>query len=179
MICPRCIKVVNDELISLGAEILQIELGHAQVKFSTSEIHVKRISEVLEKQGFELLEDESDVLLENIKIYLLAYLGYIETNKEPMPLSAFLSKAIGKNYSLLSRHFSKCCHKTIEKHFIHIKIERVKELLDYNQMTLSQIATQLKYSSVHYLSSQFKTVVGKSVTAYKRGIGGRKSFDSL
>lgn len=179
MVCPRCIKVVSDELKALGADVLHVELGYASIKFPASEIQINRISEVLEKQGFELLEDENSMLLENIRINLIAYLAHIENNKEFESLSIFLGRKIGKNYSLLSKHFSRGMLKTIEKHFIHLKIERVKELLDYNELTLSQIASRLGYNNVHYLSTQFKKVVGESVTAYKKGMPKRKSLDKL
>jgi YesN/AraC family two-component response regulator len=179
MVCPRCIKVVSEELKSLGAEILHVELGYAHIKFLSCEIQMSRISETLEKQGFELLEDEDGVLLEKIRIHLIAYLAHIENNKEPESLSVFLGRKIGKNYSLLSKHFSKNNHKTIEKHFINLKIERVKELLDYNEFTLSQIAPKLGYSNVHYLSSQFKKITGESVTMYKKSMHKRKFLDAL
>lgn len=179
MVCPRCIKVVSDELQALGAEVLHVELGYAKIKFIASEVQINRISEILEKQGFELLEDENSVLLEKIRINLIAFLAHIENNKEPEPLSVFLSRKIGKNYSLLSKHFSKNSHKTIEKHFIDLKIERVKELLDYDELTLSQIASRLSYNNVHYLSSQFKKATGESVTDYKKGRPKRRCLDGL
>ena len=179
MVCPRCIKVVRDELRALGAEVLQVELGHARIRCNTSKIQITSISEILEKQGFELLEDENDMLLEKIRINLIAFLEHIENSKETERLSVFISRKIGKNYSLLSKHFSKCNHQTIEKHFIRLKIERVKELLDYDELTLSEIASKLKYNSVHYLSSQFKKITGKSVTSYKKGLHNRKSWDKL
>ena len=179
MVCPRCIKVVSDELKAVGAEVLHVELGYASIKFPASETQNIRISEVLEKQGFELLEDENSVLLENIRINIIAYLAHIENNKEFESLSMFLRRKIGKNYSLISKHFSKNTHKTIEKHFIDLKIERVKELLDYNEFTLSQIASRLGYNNVHYLSSQFKRITGESVTNYKKGKPKRKFLDVL
>lgn len=179
MVCPRCIKVVSDELKALGAEILHLELGYASIKFPDTKIQINRISVALEKHGFELLENESDVLIESIRINLINYLSYIENNKNTEPLSLFLSRRIGKNYSFLSKHFSKSNHKTIEKYFIDLKIERVKELLDYKEYTLSQIAGRLNYSNVHYLSAQFKKVTGKSVTDYKKGSSGRKFLDGV
>lgn len=179
MVCPRCIKVVTDELMALGAEVLHVELGYASIRFPASEIQIIRISEVLEKQGFELLEDEDSVLLENIKINLIGYLAHVENNKEVECLSMFLSRKIGKNYSLISKHFSKNRRKTIERYFIGLKIERVKELLDYNELTLSQIASRLGYNNVHYLSSQFKKITGESVTDYKKGKPKRNSLDGL
>lgn len=179
MVCPRCIKVVSDELKALGAEVLHVELGHAIIKFHASEIQIKSISDALEKQGFELLEDENNVLLENIRINLLAYLAHIENSKEYLSLSLYMSRKMGKNYCSLSKLFSKNMDKTIERHFIHLKIERVKELLDYNELTLSQIALKLGYNNVHYLSSQFKKITGKSVTEYKKGLLKRRFLDGL
>lgn len=179
MVCPRCIKVVSDELKALGAEILHVELGYVNITFPVGKMDTHRISAVLEKQGFELLEDEEKVLLEKIRVNLIAFLEHIENSKETERLSVFISRKIGKNYSLLSKHFSKCNHQTIEKHFIRLKIERVKELLDYDELTLSQIASKLKYNSVHYLSSQFKKITGESVTSYKKSLHNRKSWDKL
>lgn len=179
MVCPRCIKVVRDELRALGAEVLQVELGHARIRCNTSKIQITSISEILEKQGFELLEDENDMLLEKIRINLISYLTHIENNKEYESLSLYMSRKMGKNYCSISRHFSRNMDKTIEKHFIHLKIERVKELIDYNELTLSQIALKLGYNNVHYLSFQFKKVTGQSVTEYKKGITKRKFWDSL
>ncbi|MEX2594121.1 MAG: AraC family transcriptional regulator [Anditalea sp.] len=179
MVCPRCIKVVSDELRALGAEVLHVELGHAIIKFHASEIQIKSISEALEKQGFELLENESSLLLEKIRINLIAYLAHIENNKEYESLSLYMSRKMGKNYCSISKHFSRNMDKTIERYFIHLKIERVKELLDYNELTLSQIALKLGYNNVHYLSSQFKKVTGKSVTEYKKGLSKRRFLDEL
>ena len=134
----------------------------------------------MEKNGFEIVKDESTILLEKIKINLIKYLTLIEDEKyKTEPLSKFLTGQIGKNYSLLSKHFSKYTNKTIERHLIDLKIERVKELLDYNELTLSEIAIRLGYSSVHYLSSQFKKITGKSASNYKKGKHTRKPLDIL
>ena len=179
MVCPRCITAVSEGLKALGAEVLHVELGYASIRFPVDKIEINKISEVLEKQGFKLLEDEDSMLLEKIRINLIAYLAHIENNKEPESLSVFLSRRVGKNYSLISKHFSKNVHNTIERYFIDLKIERVKELLDYNELTLSQIAPSLGYNNVHYLSSQFKKVVGQSVTNYKKGVHKRKALDGL
>ncbi|MEP0712924.1 AraC family transcriptional regulator [Algoriphagus sp.] len=179
MVCPRCIKVVRDELTVLGAEVLQVEMGQARIRCFPSEIQISSISEILEKQGFELLEDENDMLLEKIRINLISYLIHIENNKEYESLSLYMSTKTGKNYCSISRHFSKYTNKTIEKYLIHLKIERVKELLEYNELTLSQIALKLRYNNVHYLSFQFKKVTGQSVTEYKKGNMKRRSWDKL
>lgn len=179
MVCPRCIKVVSDELRALGAEVLHVELAHAIIKFHASEIQIKSVSEALEKQGFEILENESSLLLEKIRINLIAYLADIEKNKEYESLSLYMGRKMGKNYCSLSKHFSRNMGKTIESHFIHLKIERVKELLDYKELTLSQIAIKLGYNNVNYLSSQFKKVTGKSVTEYKKELPRRRFLDEL
>src|SRR5690606_31609995 len=140
MVCPRCIEVVRDELGAVGAEVLQVELGHARIRCNTSKIQINSMSKIFEMQGLELIEDEDDMLLEKIKINLISYLTHIENNKEYESLSLYMSRKMGKNYCSISRHFSRNMDKTIEKHFIHLKIERVKELIDYNELTLSQIA---------------------------------------
>lgn len=179
MVCSRCIKVVYDELKNLGVEILGVELGYAYIKEPTAELS-KQILKALEKNGFEIIKDENTILLEKIKLNLIKYLRLIEDEKyKAEPLSKFLTTQIGKNYSLLSKHFSKHTNKTLEEHFINLKIERVKELLDYEELSLSQISARLRYSSVHYLSSQFKKVTGQSASSYRKGRHTRNPLDIL
>lgn len=179
MVCSRCIKVVCDELKNLGVEVLDIELGYAYIEEPTAELS-EQILKALEKNGFEIVKDESTILLEKIKINLIKYLTLIEDEKyKAEPLSKFLAGQIGKNYSLLSKHFSKHTNKTIEKHYIDLKIERVKELFDYEELTLSQISIRLRYSSVYYLSSQFKKITGISPTTYKKAKYKRNFLDML
>lgn len=166
MVCPRCIMVVRDELQRMGLEVLHVELGYAEVRFPTLP-DIQQIEEVLKKFGFELIHDKEKVLVEEIKIQVSKYLSSLESRKDVGALSGFLSHHLGKNYTYLSKLFSRIEGRTIQQLLVLQKTERVKELLDYDELTLSQIASKLGYSSVHYLSSQFKKITGVSVSSYK------------
>lgn len=166
MVCPRCIMVVRDELQRIGVEVVHVELGYAEVNLPIL-LDVQQIEEALKKFGFELLHDKEKVLVEEIKIQVIKYLYSLESRKDVDALSGFLSHHLGKNYTYLSKLFSRIEGRTIQQYLVLQKIERVKELVDYDELTLSQIAAKLGYSSVHYLSSQFKKATGISVASFK------------
>ena len=166
MVCPRCIFVIENELKELGANVLSIELGHATITSPVS-LTLPTIESRLEQFGFELLENKEDMLVEEIKIAIGHYAQQQEESSAEVTLSEFLSRELGKNYNYLSKLFSKHESQTIERRFIEIRIERVKQLLDYEELTLSEIAIKLGYSSVHYLSNQFKKITSRSVSEYK------------
>ena len=179
MVCPRCIMVVRDRLIQMGLKVGHVELGYAEVdKEKLSGIDTKQVKEILEEVGFELMYDQETILVENMKVLVIEYLHELE-KKKVEALSSYLSRSLGKNYTYLSKLFSKVEDRTIQKYLMLQKTERVKELLDYGELTLSQIASKLGYSSVHYLSSQFKNVTGEAVSTYKekRGVKRRPLND--
>lgn len=166
MVCTRCIFVIENELKALGANVLSIELGHASITVPVS-LSLPAIESRLEEFGFELLENRDDMLVEEIKIAINTYAQHQEESSNEVTLSEFLARELGKNYNYLSKLFSKHESQTVERHFIEVRIERVKQLLDYEELTLSEIAIKLGYSSVHYLSNQFKKITGHSVSEYK------------
>lgn len=182
MICPRCETVIRQEIEQLGAAVVTIQPGYATVEVPAT-VDLSMIAEKLRRHGFELLEDPELRLIEQIKIATLQYLYRQEsaaTRRESIPtLSDFLSHTIGKSYSHLSKLFSRHEGKTLEHHYIHLRIERVKELLDYGELNVGEIAAKLGYSSVHYLSAQFKKVTGMSVSAYRKNTEkiGRRYFN--
>lgn len=179
MVCPRCIVVIENELKTLGADILSIELGHASITVPVS-LSLPTIESHLEQYGFELLDNKEDVLVEEIKIAISDYAHQQEESSTEVTLSEFLARELGKNYNYLSKLFSKHESQTIERWFIELRIERVKQLLDYEELTLSEIAIKLGYSSVHYLSNQFKKVTGRSVSEYKEHVKSlHQKYDSL
>lgn len=168
MVCPRCILVVRDRLTQIGLKVDHVELGYAEVGASKlSDLYIQQIKEVLEEVGFELMYDQEAILVEKMKVLVIEYLHELE-KKNVEALSSFLSRNLGKNYTYLSKLFSKVEGRTIQKYLILQKTERVKELLEYDELTLSQIASKLGYSRVHYLSSQFKNVTGEAVSSYKK-----------
>jgi AraC-like DNA-binding protein len=172
MVCPRCVMVVRQMLEELGFEVLEVELGQALVQVNES-ISMDRVEEKLKKYGFELIRDKNQQLIEQIKTLLIRYIQEAEQSEESPKLSEYLTGELHQNYSSLSSAFSESEDTTIEKYLIHLKIERVKELLSYGELTLSEIAFRLNYSSVAYLSNQFKKITGMSVTDYKKA---RDSF---
>ncbi|MDX1672338.1 MAG: AraC family transcriptional regulator [Balneolaceae bacterium] len=167
MVCPRCVMVVRDTLNDLGFDVEEVELGKAVVR-SADDDSLSELQQALNEHGFELLQGREEQIVEQIKTRLVEYVRRSEMNKEMPKISTFLSDRLHQNYASLSSLFSKKENITIEKYLIHLRIERVKELLSYEELTLSEIAWKLNYSSVQHLSSQFKQVTGMSVTDYKK-----------
>ncbi|PIW70334.1 MAG: AraC family transcriptional regulator [Ignavibacteriales bacterium CG12_big_fil_rev_8_21_14_0_65_30_8] len=168
MVCPRCIKVVKDELEKIGYNIKNIKLGEASFESSTK-INLELIRNILEKNGFELLDNDQFKIIEKIKIFILEYIqSQSEENKMLEKLSKYLSKKMGYSYQYLSNLFSSLENQTIENYIIHQRIEKVKELIIYNQFNLSEISYRLGYSSVQHLSSQFKKVTGFTPSTFKK-----------
>lgn len=179
MVCPRCILVIEKELSELGARVLSIELGHVTITIP-SHLSIEKIDKKLKEFGFELLDDKEEVTVEQIKIIVLSFIEKLEMSQVEVTLSEYLGKEIGKNYNYLSKLFSKRESQTIENYYIQKRIGRVKELLDYDELSLSEIAVKLGYSSVHYLSSQFRKVTGLSVSEHKKEIEQlHDSYDSI
>jgi AraC-like DNA-binding protein len=179
MVCPRCIIVVRDTLKEVGFNVLDVELGKAVVERDET-ISREKISKQLQEYGFELIEGKNKQLVEQIKTLLIQYVQDLETEDENGRLSDYLTQQLHQNYSSLSSAFSQSEEITLEKYLILLKIERVKELLSYGELTLSEIAFKLNYSSVAYLSNQFKQVTGMSVTDYKKARDSfRKSLDGI
>jgi AraC family transcriptional regulator len=165
MVCPRCISAVTEVLTQQGAFVEQVDLGEATIRVPHPSL--EQVDAALQKIGFALIHDKEKQVVEQVKAILIDYLQHLKTEYQPITTSAFLSEKTGLNYQFLSKLFSKYEHLTIEKYFIRLKIERVKELLSYHELTLSEIAWELKYSSVQHLSNQFKKVTGISVSDYK------------
>ncbi len=175
MVCDRCIMAIKNTLTSLGVQISHVELGYAQVKIPEA-VSWEAIASELNELGFELLQDKDMVLLEQIKLAVIRFLQMPPAEKETLSLSKFIASSVGKNYYYVSKLFSKVEGRTIEQYYIQLRVEKVKELIDYDEMSLGQIAAQLGYSSVHYLSSQFKKVTGISVSAYRKSTSGKGGF---
>lgn len=181
MVCDRCVMTVRQVLEDLGHEVESVKLGQAKLSDQLDKQQLVIVDKKLRQKGFELIKENSKALVEQIKTELLSYLVHIEKEEEPEKLSAYLSEHLHHNYSYLSSQFSVQEDLTIEQHLIHLKIERVKELLSYEEMTLSEIAWKLNYSSVQYLSNQFKKVTGETVSYFRkhRNASSRQSLDAV
>lgn len=179
MVCPRCIKAVEDIFIQLNYPFEKVELGSVVLGESLKPNQVAALKESLLQIGFELLEDKKEKLVDKVKTLILQLIK--NTDKIPNEkLSSYLSKEIGHDYSHISSIFTAHEGLTIEKFVILEKIELVKELLSYNELSLSEIADQMNYSSLAALSAQFKSITGITPTKFKLlKIQGRKSLDDL
>ena len=162
MVCDRCKSTVLHELEVLGYDIKSVELGQIILNKNTTLQHSK-LEEVLTKHGFEIIKDEKEVLIEEIKIALI---NKIE-NQDNANLSTFLTKRFNKSYSALSKLFSKNEGMTIEKYEINLKTEKVKEMIQLGQLNFSEIAFSLNYNNSGHLARQFKNVTGMSMTEFK------------
>lgn len=169
MVCLRCIWAVERVLRAMDVDVLRMNLGYATVCVPEG-VSLELIDEKLQELGFKVIENKEDIIVNKIKATIADYMVSIEQSTEIIRLSDFLSKEIGKNYNYLSKLFSRHELVTIENYYIHRKLARVKELLDYDELNLSEIAVRLNYSSVHYLSNQFKKVTGLSVSQFKQKI---------
>lgn len=180
MVCDRCKMVVKAELIKLGFNPILVKLGEVEI----AENHIERLKQqqleaTLQQFGFELLIDKKQQLTEQIKATIVELAHYSQEELK-VNLSAFLSEKLGLEYVHLSAVFSEIEHNTIEKYYIQQKIEKVKELLEYGEKSLSEIAYQLNYSSVAHLSAQFKKTTGKTPTEYKLlQTNPRKTLDEI
>ncbi len=168
MVCNRCIKVIKDEFSKLNLVIETIELGKVTIASPLDDAMLAKIKEVLDKNGFELIDDKRSQLIDRIKTLVIEMTHYNKEVSASTNTSAFISKEMGYDYSYLSNLFSSVEGITIEKYIINQKIEKVKELLIYDELSLNEISFQLGYSSVQHLSNQFKKVTGLTPSHFKK-----------
>ncbi|CAM3445156.1 AraC family transcriptional regulator [Flavobacterium longum] len=166
MVCRRCKMVVAAELEKLGIKTLSVELGEVELLHPIDAPEKAALAANLYALGFELIDDRKSKTIERVK-NLIIDLVHSRNNDLKTNLSQYLSSEVGQEYSALSNLFSEVEGTTIEQYFIAQKIEKVKELLTYDELSLSEIAYQLNYSSVAYLSNQFKKVTGLSPSHFK------------
>jgi AraC-like DNA-binding protein len=167
MVCSRCKMVVKSELEKLGLTPISVELGEVEIKQGNIDEQRKDLLQNLHFLGFDLIDDKKSKAIEKIK-NLIIDLVQNKNSELNTNLSTYLSQNITQDYNTLSNLFSEVEGITIEKYFINQKIEKVKELLMYDEMTLSEIAFLLNYSSVAYLSNQFKKITGFSPSYFKQ-----------
>jgi AraC-like DNA-binding protein len=171
---------VEAELLRSNLHPLHIDLGEVLLEDETiSSQQLNSLSENLKKAGFELIDDKRSRLIEGIKTFIIEKVHY-KGSSDNLKLSEQLSRHLHHDYSYLSNLFSEVEGITIEQFTINHKIEKVKELLIYDQLSLSQIALDLGYSSTAHLSNQFKRLTGLTPSSFKKmGTAGRKSLDEL
>ncbi len=178
MVCPRCIRVVTEQLSANGFKVENVELGKAII--TSDPVDLGKILTILKENGFELLEEKSAKLVNEIKTFLIQFIRQANLSEQKLKVSAILEDKFQRDYNYLSHLFSQMENTTIEKYIISQKIELIKEWLVYNELSLSQMSWKLGYSSVAHLSSQFKQVTGFSPTDFKNLKNHqRKSLDAI
>jgi AraC family transcriptional regulator len=179
MVCNRCIIVVEQELQKLGIKGGKVTLGELETAEEIPKSKLEQLRNNLDAVGFELLNNSKQQLIEKIKNIIVKQVHYSEEEQQHN-LSDILSKALHKDYSYLSSLFSQVEGITIEKYLINQKIEKVKEYIIYDELSLSEIAYKLGYSSVANLSNHFKKVTGLTPSHFKTlGQNKRKPLDKV
>ncbi|HLP29370.1 MAG TPA: AraC family transcriptional regulator [Candidatus Didemnitutus sp.] len=179
MVCSRCKRVVTEDLSSLDLRVVDVRIGEAVVEHDES-LPLERIREILIKDGFDLVEDRTSALVERVKELIVDLVQSDGLQSMNLKLSEYIEQETQRDYRYISTLFSQTAGCTIEKFLIAQKIERVKELLVYDEMSLTDIAFTLGYSSVAYLSNQFKQETGMPPTVFKKdAVQARKGIDSI
>lgn len=164
MVCPRCISAVSDLFVSEGVTVKSINLGDVEMVEELTQDQLLSVGRKLKDIGFELLDDPRSQLIEQIRV---AVQQWVRMDEERPKLSDYLSRHLNKDYSTISKLFSEVRGVTIERFSILHRIEYVKELLCYSQLSTSEIAYRLGYSSPAHLSSQFKQVTGMTPKEFR------------
>ncbi len=178
----RCIRSVGRLAAEMGLEIQQIQLGEVTLAAEPTTAQLADFRKALEKEGFELLDDRNKRLVMEVKSLIINEIHHNSGKKsEAVNFSDFLARETGHEYSQLSKLFSAVEGLTVEKYIIAQKVERVKELLVYDELTLSEIAWKTGYSSSQHLSNQFRQVTGLTPTQFKaeHQKHGRKPLDEV
>ncbi len=167
MVCSRCKMVVKAELEKAGLHPISVELGEVELENEPPPEVLDQLNISLQKLGFEIIDDRKSRIIEKIKNAIVELIHHKSKEDLAVNLSDYIAQKLNYDYNYLSNLFSEVQGITIEKYFISQKIEKVKELLMYDELTISQIADSLGYSSVAYLSNQFKKQTGLTPSFYK------------
>ena len=175
MVCPRCIESVRQVFQDLEIEVIEIQLGAVSTPKKINATQKKLLQSKLAEKGFELLDDKNTKLINEIKSIIIHEIHY-QKEASPVNFSDLLSSKLNYDYAYLSRLFSSVEGRTIERFVLAQKIEKAKELLTYDELTLSEIAFQMHYSSTAHLSAQFKKTTGMSPSAFKKLQSQKRQF---
>lgn len=167
MVCDRCISAVRTTFIDTSIHVDNIRLGEVEMAASPSTEQLAKLSAKLSEQGFELIDDRKSRIIEKIKnIAITLVRGTEETNR--LKISELIAAELHYDYPYLSNLFSETEGITIEQYLIRQKVERIKEFIVYDELSLSEISDQMGYSSVAHLSAQFKKITGMTPSQFKK-----------
>lgn len=181
MVCDRCVMAVEDILRTLEIPFEKVLLGEVHLTKSIPEQQSVKLTAALNKIGFEIIDNNAGNLIEKIKqLVMKRARNEVTPAERNVKLSQHLSDKIHHEYTYLSSLFSEVEGRTIESYFIQNRIEKAKELLVYEQLTISEIAFELEYGSVAHFSTQFKKITGFTPSYYKQlGVNKRHALNSL
>jgi AraC family transcriptional regulator len=181
MVCNRCIMVVEQKLRLLSLPFVKVELGEITMNDEPSDAAFELLKKELASVGFELLDDRKSSIVSQIKACVIKYIHSDDEDVLNKKISVIISEKLNVDYNYLSSLFSSIEGITIEKYVILQRIERAKELLAYNELSLNEISFKLCYSSVQHLSQQFKKVTGLTPSQYKQAAKefGRQPLDQV
>ena len=168
MVCPRCIRVIKEELEQSNFVIKEIILGKVEFLTSINQNDYNLIKSILEESGFQILDDKKTQLIEQVKIIILEGIRKGRFAQIKINISQYISDQVHVEYTNLSSIFSSLEGKSIERFLIQQKIEYVKELISYGELSIKQIADKLAYSSLQALSAQFKKETGLTPSDFKK-----------
>lgn len=166
MVSSRCKMVVKSELQKRGLHFTTVQLGEVEVMENMPKEQIDNLNASLKKTGLELMDDKNSILVEKIKTIIIELVHYTD-DQIKINLSDYISEKLNHNYTYLSNLFSELRGTTIEQYFLSHKIEKVKELLVYDELNLTEIAYKMHYSSVAHLSNQFKKMTGLTPSHFK------------
>ncbi len=167
MVCIRCQMVVKNELEKLGLHYVEVKIGEANTIENILPEQLKQLDIALRKSGLQLMDDKKSILVEKIKSAIIELVHYRDEQIK-VNLSDFLSDKLNHDYTYLSNLFSEVKGTTIEKFYLSHKIEKVKELIVYDELNLTEIAYKMHYSSIAHLSNQFKKITGLTPSHFKK-----------
>lgn len=167
MVSIRCKMIVREELSKLGLHYIFVELGEVEIKEDLTEAQLEQFRAGLLKSGLELMDDQKAKLIEKIKNVIVEMIHYAD-DPPRIKNSDFISQQLNHDYTYLANLFSESTGTTIEHYIIAHKIEKVKELILYDELNLTEISYKLNYSSVAHLSNQFKKITGLTPTIFKK-----------
>jgi AraC-like DNA-binding protein len=167
MVCIRCQMVVKDELEKLGLRFIDVKIGEANIIDEVLPEQLKQLDIALRKSGLQLMDNKKSILVEKIKSAIIELVHYTE-DQIKVNLSDYLSEKLAYDYTYLANLFSEVKGTTIENFYLTHKIEKVKELLVYDELNLTEIAYKMHYSSVAHLSNQFKKMTGLTPSHFKK-----------
>lgn len=176
MVCDRCIFSVNNIFNNLNIDYKFISLGHYHINNFSKSIFLELKSSLIEN-GFELIENANEMICSQIKSHLIQFLNTDSQLK--VSISKLLSQNLNYSYNYLSKVFSKNEKITIEKYYLKLKIEKIKEFLHYNQLSIKEITYKFDYNSVSHLSNHFKKATGLSPSVFRKKNIKRKSLNNL